>query len=157
MEEGNKNFVAQEVRVSRKKRLVLPKLSGKGITIAAAVLVVAVGVFCVLKFVVNPSTANGVTEKMGESYYSDFFYGQVTSSMDDEKKAEFLKKSESTGLSVSVENLLRFAQHNKSEDEYNKFEKAVKKCNADASKVVITPEEPFGATDFKIEVKLECE
>jgi hypothetical protein len=140
----------------RIKKPSLPRPNKKLLMIIAGAIVLIVAALCVYKFVLFPNNAANITEQIGRSYYTDFFYGQA-STMSDEKKTEFLKKSESTGLSVSLDNLLRFVKHNKSEDEYKKFESATKSCDVNASKVVITPKEPYGATNFTITTKMECE
>lgn len=97
-------------------------------------------------------------EEIGTDFYQNFYYKQIGS--DDTSRANFLKKFESQGIKVTLDNLTRYVP--KEEENANKKEENLKvidgsKCDKDVTKVVIYPQDPYGKDDFKIEVQLECE
>jgi hypothetical protein len=130
-----------------KKRLIMV---GGGVVALGAIL--AAG-WCFVLPLLNSNSPTALMEKYGKKYYSEFFYTQMEGSMDSAKKDEFLKKSAGTGLSVSLENLLRYLEYNVP-DELARLKDGTTACDAAKSKIVITPTEPYGASNFNIKTEL---
>ncbi len=140
------------------KRFKLPKFmkNKKLWIIVGAIITVAIVVIAIVLFLNGRNSPARAVEQIGEKYYTEQFYGQVESLGD--KKTDFLKKSHDTGIFVSLENLQRFAKRTQDEKYQNKLQKVTEKCDANKTKVKITPNDPFGKQDFAVEAILEgCE
>lgn len=135
------------------KKIPIATKRRKLITITVAFLVVLAAVLVAVYLFLGQASASNLIEKTGKQYYTEQFYKQVESLGD--KKSEFLEKSHDTGIFVSLENLKRFAKHNKDGKELSVLEKATEKCDVNTTKVKITPNEPFGVEDFTVEAILE--
>ena len=126
-----------------------------GIIIGAAVLVVAIVVGLILFLGrSNEKVLNANLSKLGKQFYEEFYYPSQEKSQSDVK--EFVKKFEKTGIKVNLENI---AKVNKVDKELVKSmvnSKTKKDCDKTGSYVIIYPEKPYGKTNYKIEVNLEC-
>ena len=87
------------------------KLNKKSITIILSCLIVVIAaiVICILFFNKN-NQEKILTNKLGEmgtEFYEEFYYNQIGSN--DEERSNFLKKFESTGIKVNLDNLSRYS------------------------------------------------
>lgn len=122
-------------------------------------IVVVIGLICLFVFAfqnfkkvdLNKSLMN-----MGKDFYENFYYNQI--GKDTNEKKEFLKKYESIGIKVSLDNLERY-DSGKNKEEVAKFKnsKTGKECDKINTMVVIYPQDPYEKTSYHIESILSCE
>lgn len=93
--------------------------------------------------------------EMSSEFYEDFYYNQIGSTL--EEKANFLKKYETIGIKINLDNLSRYNSENNNE-KIKKFinEKTKKECNKDNTKAFIYPKDPYEKGSYKIEIVLDC-
>ena len=124
-----------------------------GVVVLVAVLVVVAAGFG-LSYAFSPSKkAKLETElkEMGKGFYEDFYYDLVVNS----NGVENIKKFESTGIKVDLDNLSRQNDANKEKVKDFVNDKN-EECNKANTKVIIYPKDPYGKTDYKLEVQLDC-
>ncbi len=93
-------------------------------------------------------------ESVGRKFYEEFYYTQIGEN--DEERAQFLSKYSAIGIKVDLENLARTLDNK--DEELAKFinKKTNQSCNLTNSKVVIYPQDPYGKTNYKIDIVLDC-
>ena len=97
-------------------------------------------------------------EEMATDFYENSYYDQIKQLGNSEvDEAEFLSKFNATGIKISLENLEEY-EDGKYITEIAKFvnSKTKEACDKYNTKAIIYPIEPYGKTDYKIEVNLEC-
>lgn len=126
-----------------------------GIIIVFAILVIAIVVsIFIFKGGFGEKKLISNLEKLGKKYYEEIYYPSQGAS--DSERVEFIKNYEKTGLSIDLDNISK----NESIDQdlvkslYNK--KTNKKCDDKKTTVTYYPVKPYGKTDYKIKVNLEC-
>jgi hypothetical protein len=133
------------------------KLNKKTLAIVVAVLIVIILVVLLVVFgkKSNEKELESSLNKMGSSFYENFYYEQIGSSADD--RTSLLSKFSTIGIKIDLENLGRY-----NDGEFKKDIKEFKnsltgeKCNQTKTKVIIYPKSPYGKTDYKIETELSC-
>ena len=133
------------------------KLNKKTLAIVVAVLIVIILVVLLVLFgkKSNEKELESSLNKMGSSFYENFYYEQIGSSADD--RTSLLSKFSTIGIKIDLENLGRY-----NDGEFKKDIKEFKnsltgeKCNQTKTKVIIYPKSPYGKTDYKIETELSC-
>ena len=133
------------------------KLNKKTLAIVVAVLIVIILVVLLVVFgkKSNEKELESSLNKMGASFYENFYYEQIGSSADD--RTSLLSKFSTIGIKIDLENLGRY-----NDGEFKKDIKEFKnsltgeKCNQTKTKVIIYPKSPYGKTDYKIETELSC-
>ncbi len=133
------------------------KLNKKTLAIVVAVLIVVILVVLLVVFgkKSNEKELESSLNKMGSSFYENFYYEQIGSSADD--RTSLLSKFSTIGIKIDLENLGRY-----NDGEFKKDIKEFKnsltgeKCNQTKTKVIIYPKSPYGKTDYKIETELSC-
>ncbi len=133
------------------------KLNKKTLAIVVAVLIVVILVVLLVVFgkKSNEKGLESSLNKMGSSFYENFYYEQIGSSADD--RTSLLSKFSTIGIKIDLENLGRY-----NDGEFKKDIKEFKnsltgeKCNQTKTKVIIYPKSPYGKTDYKIETELSC-
>ena len=133
------------------------KLNKKTLAIVVAVLIVVILVILLVVFgkKSNEKELESSLNKMGSSFYENFYYEQIGSSADD--RTSLLSKFSTIGIKIDLENLGRY-----NDGEFKKDIKEFKnsltgeKCNQTKTKVIIYPKSPYGKTDYKIETELSC-
>lgn len=133
------------------------KLNKKTLAIVVAVLIVVILVVLLVVFgkKSNEKELESSLNKMGASFYENFYYEQIGSSADD--RTSLLSKFSTIGIKIDLENLGRY-----NDGEFKKDIKEFKnsltgeKCNQTKTKVIIYPKSPYGKTDYKIETELSC-
>ena len=129
----------------------------KNITIGVVVLVsvlVVVAAGIGLSYAFSPSKkAKLETElkEMGKDFYENFYYDLVVNS----NGVDSIKKFENTGIKVDLDNLSR--QNNENKEKVNDFKNDKNEdCNKTNTKVTIYPKDPYGKTNYEIQVQLDC-
>ena len=126
-----------------------------GIIAGVAVVVIAVVVGLILFLGrSNEKQLNANLTKLGKQFYEEFYYPSQEKSQDDVKA--FVKKFEKTGIKINLENIAKISKVDKSLVDSMVNKKTKEKCDVKQSTVTIYPEKPYGKTDYKIEVNLEC-
>lgn len=126
-----------------------------GIIIAAVVLVAAIAAGLI--FFLNRSNEEELTanlNKIGKQFYEEFYYPSQENSQENVK--EFFEKFEKTGIKVDVENI---AKANNVDQELIKGmvnSKTKKECDKKNSYVIFYPKKPYGKTDYKMDINLDC-
>lgn len=126
-----------------------------GIIAGAAVVVIAIVVGLILFLNrSNEKQLNANFTKLGKQFYENFYYPSQEKSQEDVKA--FVKKFEKTGIKVNLENIKKISKIDKKLADSLINSKTKKECDAKDSYVIIYPEKPYGKTNYKIEVNLEC-
>ena len=99
---------------------------------------------------------NDRLNELGNAYYKKYY-----NLIEEEKRKDFLSKYTTLGIKVDLENLARTVADSDgfpSKDELiEEFTKDGKSCNLTTSKLVLYPQEPYGESDFKMDINLNCE
>ena len=98
-------------------------------------------------------------ETLGREYYEKYYYVSAGNSDEKDSKEKYLSNFTSVGLKINLENLLRYNNTLKKGDKVkvNFTNKDTnKKCNYEKSMVTIYPKKPYGKTDYKISVYVDC-
>lgn len=122
------------------------------ICICALVVIVA-GVVCAILFIPKSNKAKLEAElkEMGKGFYEDFYYDLVVNS----NGVDSIKKFENTGIKVDLDNLSRQNDANKEKVKDFVNDKN-EECNKANTKVIIYPKDPYGKTNYQLEVQLDC-
>ena len=127
-------------------------------TFIISAIIVLILIIVIVLFLTNSKKVDleKSLENMGKDFYENFYYKQI--GKDDNEKKEFLKKYETMGIKVSLDNLERY-DSGKNKDEVAKFknEKTGKECDKTNTLVIIYPQEPYEKTSYRIESILSCE
>lgn len=133
------------------------KKSNKTVVIIgiALFIVIATVLFVVFNKPSNKKELETSLTEMGKSFYENFYYEQIGSSADE--RSTLLSKFTTIGIKIDLDNLGRY-NNGEFSDEIKEFKnnKTDEKCNKTNTKVIIYPKSPYGKTDYKIEVKLDC-
>lgn len=123
-------------------------------------VVLAVIVAIVLGIVIfskksNEKQLEGYMKELASSFYEDFYWKGAGNT--DAAKAEFLGKYAESGIKIDLDNLSRY-NGEKVEELVSKMVngKTKKECNRENTKVTIYPKEPYGKSDYTVEVTLDC-
>lgn len=94
--------------------------------------------------------------KMGEEFYTEFYYSEISKDKTSTEVSEFLSKFQDVGIKVSLDNLSRY-NDNANEDEIANFKNEDgTECNKTNTRAVIYPKSPYGKNDYTIKVELDC-
>ena len=125
----------------------------------AAIAVVAIVVVLVIVLNNPQKKLEKYMKQLGKVYYEDVYYSSFSK---DDERSEFLAKYTTLGIKTDLSNLVRAVASKNglptSEEILAKFvnKKTGKECNRSTTKVFFYPEEPFGKTNYRIEVQVEC-
>ena len=123
---------------------------------AVVALVLVAGIILLVVFASNnqEKELTKELETIGRNFYEDFYYSQIGEN--DEERATFLSKYSTIGIKVDLENLARTLDNK--DEELAKFvnKKTKQSCHLTNSKVTIYPQDPYGKSDYKIDVTLDC-
>ena len=126
-----------------------------GIIAGVAIVVIAlvVGIILFLNRS-NEKTLTANLNKLGKQFYEEFYYPSQEKSQEDVKA--FVKKFEKTGIKVNLENIAKVSKVDQDLVKAMVNSRTKKECDKTASYVIIYPEKPYGKSNYKIEVNLEC-
>ena len=90
-------------------------------------------------------------------YYEETYYPAIASSDDINEKKMFLNDFRYNGIKFKLKVLLKYKQEINYNDgiEY-KNSKSGQDCDPEKTTFIITPYEPYGVKDYKIDVALDC-
>lgn len=135
----------------------------KNVTICASALAIILVIVLIIVFVAKGNNQQKKLEKymkeLGKVYWEEIYY---PSFKDDATRSEHMAKYTTLGIKTDLNNLVRaVAGRNdlgNSEEILAKFvnNETGKECNRSSSKVYFYPYEPYGASDYKLEVELVC-
>lgn len=88
--------------------------------------------------------------KLGTQFYEEFYYPSQEKLHDNIK--EYVMKFEKSGIKVNLENIAKYSDINT--DLLNTM--VDEKCDSINTYVIIKPKEPFGKSNYNMEVNLSC-
>lgn len=153
--ENNKKPSKKEVRMKEKNSNKIKIIGG----VVAGLVVIALIVLLVIKLSNPQRKLEKYLKQLSKVYYEEVYYGAFNN---DESRKEFLAKYTTLGIKTDLDNLVRAVSGRDdlptSEEILSKFvnKKTGKECNRTTTKSYFYPVEPYGKTDYKLEVKVEC-
>ena len=129
----------------------------KIVFIAAAALVVVAGIVVALVILLGGNNSKKLESNLttlGKQFYEEFYYPSQEKSQEDVKA--FVKKFEKTGIKINLENIAKISKVDQDLVKGMINSKTKKECDKKESTVTIYPEKPYGKSNYKIEVNLEC-
>ena len=138
-----------------------------------ALVVVIIGFALLISKGNDERRINDTVNNLAKVFYEEFYY-DATGSGDAIKREETLAKYKDTGIKISIDNLVRYyvttdeykgleaslaegSVTDKSKDYIDKnFKTKKSECNRDETKAIIRPSEPYGKSDYTIEVITSC-
>lgn len=126
------------------------------IAITALILTIAI----VLIIILNSKRSeedklNDMLKELGVNFYENFYYDQVGTN--DTEKKEFVKKYETIGIKVNLDNLSRLDSDNNKKI-VDKFvnSKTKEECDKSNTRVIIYPKTPYEKDSYDIKTELVC-
>lgn len=97
----------------------------------------------------------GMLREMGKDFYENYYYDNLAKT--DEERKDFLKKYQSIGIKIDLENLGRY-NSNANKDKVAEFVNPTtnEACDAKNTKVIIYPKEGYSKTEYDMEIELDC-
>lgn len=152
----------EEIEVKENKKKISKSDKKKKLIQVCSIAVILIVVFAVILYLVrgsNVSLEDKLTNslvKMGEEFYTEFYYTEITKNKSTTEVSEFLSKFKDVGIKINLDNLSRYNNNaNKEEIEKFKNEKGTK-CNTTSTRAIIYPKSPYGKNDYDIKVELDC-
>ena len=142
--------------VDKIKKIDFRKMSNKNVLIIGGtvigVIVVLVAIFALISRSSQEDKLKSKMEELGKNFYENFYYKQLG-----KNNAEFLKKYETLGIKVSLDNLIRLNTE-ESEKLTQEFvnKKTKEHCDKTKSQVIIYPVAPYETDSYTIKTELEC-
>lgn len=149
---------APEVKPVEKKEEKQPKKCNKKLVYICGVVVLAIILVIIILFMLKNNNKNKIEKSissMGEQFYTEYYYPQITKNKSKKEIKELLSKFEKNGIKINLKNLAVF-KGGKFKKEIDTFKNKDKECDKNSSKVIIRPAKPYGKNDYKIEIKLDC-
>lgn len=128
--------------------------------IIVVIVIIAVVAFAFTKFgPIKKSLQDELTTElkaMGEEFYTDFYYTEISKNKSNKEVSEFLSKFAEVGVKVNLDNLSRY-DSNKNKDKVEEFKNEKgDSCNQSTTQAIIYPQSPYGKNDYKVEAELDC-
>ena len=173
VEETVKNKSGAESVISKFKTVVPKKKIIAVCGGVVALVVVIIGFALLITKGNDERRVNDTVNNLAKVFYEGFYY-DATGSGDAAKREETLARFKDTGIKISIDSLVRYYV---TTDEYEGLEASLiegsitdrikdyidknfktKKfeCNKEETKAIIRPSEPYGKTDYTIEVITSC-
>lgn len=136
------------------------KSKKKILVVLITLLVIAGALFVVTKMGSFGDQETKLTKKIetvGEDFYTNFYFEQISSNKTDEETAEFLGKFAEMGIKIDLDNLSRYDDEKYPNllDEFTN-KKSGEPCDIYNTKAIIFPKEPFGKEDYSLASTLDC-
>ena len=125
--------------------------------IAGVAAIVVIGIVVALIIILGGNKEkklNANLSALGKQFYEEFYYPSQAKSQDDVKA--FVKKFEKTGIKINLENIAKISKVDQDLVKGMINSKTKAECDKKESTVTIYPEKPYGKSNYKIEVNLEC-
>ena len=162
VKEEIKEEVKKEEKVVAKEpaKKVSSEKFGAIVALVIGFVVVCACIFLLAKFVfLKPSLESNLNtslKNMGESFYTEFYYTEISKNKSKSEVSEFLEKFKDVGIKINLDNLERY-NDGKNKEEIAKFKNEKgKACNKTTTQAVIYPKSPYGKTDYRVEANLDC-
>ncbi len=133
------------------------KITLKKIIFMILIFIIAGVLFFILKNNINNQEKNlrNLLKQMGSDFYENYYYD----ALDDDVsiRQTFLKKYETIGIKINLDNLSRYSALN-NRDNLEKFvnNKTNQECDKIDTKAIIYPKYPFEKKSYEIDVELSC-
>lgn len=152
-EETTKKPVVKKEEVKVEKKNIFTK---KNIIICSSILVVILLIVLLILFLTNPKRKiKNTLENVGKDFYTNYYYDQLTKKRSKDDLKSLFSKFSKNGIKLNL-NYLSSYNKGKQKDVIDSLKYKKKSCNKDNTKVIIYPEEPYGKTDYRIELELDC-
>ena len=91
-------------------------------------------------------------KELGKDFYENFYYDLVVK----DHGVDQISKFKDVGIKVDLSNLERYKSENVEKVKLFVNPKTNEECNKNNSKVIIYPEDPYGKTNYRIDIELDC-
>ncbi len=123
--------------------------------------VVLIAIFMVILHFTKASSLedklNSKLKNMGEDFYTEFYYPEITKGKSTSEINEFLSSYKDVGIKVNLDNLSRYKEDEEIKKSIEEFKNEKgKKCNDKSTRVIIYPKSPYGNKDYTVKVELDC-
>lgn len=137
---------------------VITRLNRKNCFIAITTLILIIAIILIIIFSSKKSEEdklNDMLKELGVNFYENFYYDQVGTN--DTERKEFVKKYETIGIKVNLDNLSRL-NSDESKKMVAKFvnSKTKKECDKSNTRVIIYPKTPYEKDSYDIKTELVC-
>ena len=137
---------------------VITRLNRKNCFIAITTLILIIAIILLIIFNSKRSEEdklNDMLKELGVNFYENFYYDQVGTN--DTERKEFVKKYETIGIKVNLDNLSRL-NSDESKKMVDKFvnSKTKKECDKSNTRVIIYPKTPYEKDSYDIKTELVC-
>lgn len=137
---------------------VITRLNRKNCFIAITTLILIIAIILIIIFNSKKSEEdklNDMLKELGVNFYENFYYDQVGTN--DTERKEFVKKYETIGIKVNLDNLSRL-NSDESKKMVDKFvnSKTKKECDKSNTRVIIYPKTPYEKDSYDIKTELVC-
>lgn len=137
---------------------VITRLNRKNCFIAITTLILIIAIILIIIFNFKKSEEdklNDMLKELGVNFYENFYYDQVGTN--DTERKEFVKKYETIGIKVNLDNLSRL-NSDESKKMVDKFvnSKTKKECDKSNTRVIIYPKTPYEKDSYDIKTELVC-
>lgn len=137
---------------------VITRLNRKNCFIAITTLILIIAIILIIIFSSKKSEEdklNDMLKELGINFYENFYYDQVGTN--DTERKEFVKKYETIGIKVNLDNLSRL-NSDESKKMVDKFvnSKTKKECDKSNTRVIIYPKTPYEKDSYDIKTELVC-
>lgn len=137
---------------------VITRLNRKNCFIAITALILIIAIILIIIFNSKKSEEdklNDMLKELGVNFYENFYYDQVGTN--DTERKEFVKKYETIGIKVNLDNLSRL-NSDESKKMVDKFvnSKTKKECDKSNTRVIIYPKTPYEKDSYDIKTELVC-
>ena len=142
----------EEVKPIEKKNV----LTKKNIIIGVSILFIVLLLVFLILFLTNPKRKiKNTLEDIGKDFYTNYYYDQLANNRSKEDLQKVLKRFSINGFNLNLD-YLSSVESGKYKKEIESLKYKKKDCNKDTTKVRIFPVEPYGKTDYRIELELDC-
>lgn len=137
---------------------VITRLNRKNCFIAITTLLLIIAIILIIIFNSKKSEEdklNDMLKELGVNFYENFYYDQVGTN--DTERKEFVKKYETIGIKVNLDNLSRL-NSDESKKMVDKFvnSETKKECDKSNTRVIIYPKTPYEKDSYDIKTELVC-
>lgn len=120
-------------------------------------LIIAALIYFLLgKKVYSSSEMDDHLRDMAETFYTEYYYDDISNGRDSEEVKKYLNGFKDMGLKVDLETLSSYDSETNDPIIANFIKNGIE-CNKTETKAIIYPKEPYGKKDFEIETIIVCD
>ena len=154
VEKEVKEAVKAEVKEVKKEKKPINKKLIIGIA-AGAVIIIVLVILSITVFFNKERIITNKVKKMAYEYYSEYYYDSLKEGREKEDFEKIMAKFSGIGFKISLDNIVNI-KNGKYKEEVESLGSKKKKCDKLNTRAIIYPEKPYGKTDYRIEVELDC-